>query len=312
MEYTHQPQSSCDNGTPRERAEATLDRPIFIVGTGRSGTTIFHEIFTHHPNVAFLSGLCLLYPDKPQWNRRAMRMMDIPLIRKFARKKFRPAEHWGFWERHVLGFSNPCRDLAASDVRPLVKQKITKILAAMLTSKRNRLLVKLTGWPRTGFLSEIFPTALFIHVIRDGRAVANSLLDMDFWDGWRGPPTWRWAELSPAYQAEWRKSQESFIVLAAIQWKILMDSFEQVKKVLPAKRFLEVKYEDFIADPKRCFAGVLHFCQLDFPSEFQVAIESFRLKEMNYKWKKCLTGHQQQLLQDSLKDHLLRYGYEYK
>jgi hypothetical protein len=308
-EFTPNAQASFGNGRPQDENNTSLDRPIFIVGTGRSGTTIFHEMFTHHPNVAFLSGLCLLYPDKPQWNRRAMRMMDIPLIRKLARKKFRPAEHWEFWERHVLGFSNPSRDLSAGDVRPSVKQKITKTLEAMLTSKRNRLLVKLTGWPRTGFLSEMFPTAHFIHIIRDGRAVANSLLDMDFWDGWRGPPTWRWGDLSPAYQAEWEASEKSFIVLAAIQWKILMDSFEEVRRVLPAERFLEVKYEDLVAARKGTFAKVLDFCQLDFPVEFVATIDSFALKDSNYKWKECLTKRQQDLLHNSLKDYLARYGY---
>jgi hypothetical protein len=308
-EFTPRSQAPLGNGTPRDKNHATLDRPIFIVGTGRSGTTIFHEMFTHHPNVTFLSGLCLLYPDKPQWNRRAMRLMDVPLIGRFARKKFRPAEHWQFWERHALGFSNPSRDLVAGDVRPRVKQKITEILGAMLTSKRNRLLVKLTGWPRTGFLAEMFPSAYFIHIIRDGRAVANSLLDMDFWDGWRGPPTWRWGELSPAYQEEWQAAEKSFIVLAAIQWKLLMDSFEEAKRILPPERFLEVKYEELVAARKATFAKVLDFCQLDSSAEFAATIDSFALKDSNYKWKESLTQHQQDLLHKSLKDYLARYGY---
>ncbi|HVW38502.1 MAG TPA: sulfotransferase [Pirellulales bacterium] len=57
-----------------------LDRPIFIIGTGRCGSTILHQMFSCHPQIAFLSGLCLLYPDRPEYNRRAMRLLDAPLV----------------------------------------------------------------------------------------------------------------------------------------------------------------------------------------------------------------------------------------
>jgi hypothetical protein len=86
----------------------SLDRPIFIVGTGRCGSTIMHRIFTHHPRVTFLSGLCLLYPDQPKYNGWAMQLMDVPLLRRHARKRFRPAEHWPFRDHYVRGF-NPAR-----------------------------------------------------------------------------------------------------------------------------------------------------------------------------------------------------------
>ena len=71
----------------------SLTRPIFIIGTGRCGSTIFHEIFTHHPQVAFLSGLCMQYPRQPRFNRWAMNLLDVPLLKRFGRRKFRPAEH---------------------------------------------------------------------------------------------------------------------------------------------------------------------------------------------------------------------------
>src|SRR3712207_7426845 len=49
-------------------------------------------------------------------------------------------------------------------------------------------------------LSEIFKDAKFIHLMRDGRAVANSLLHVYFWSGWKGPGNWGWGQLSPAQQ----------------------------------------------------------------------------------------------------------------
>ncbi|MGH8234752.1 MAG: sulfotransferase, partial [Rhodanobacteraceae bacterium] len=32
------------------RTGPVIDRPIFIVGAGRSGSTVFHRMFCEHPN----------------------------------------------------------------------------------------------------------------------------------------------------------------------------------------------------------------------------------------------------------------------
>ncbi len=41
-----------------------IHKPIFVVGTGRSGSTVFFDIFTKHPRVAWLSSLADRYPDR--------------------------------------------------------------------------------------------------------------------------------------------------------------------------------------------------------------------------------------------------------
>ena len=52
------------------------------------------------------------------------------------------------------------------------------------------LLQHVTGWPRTGFLAAAYPDLKVVNVVRDGRAVVNSWLQMGWWDGWRGPDNW--------------------------------------------------------------------------------------------------------------------------
>ncbi|MGH7135109.1 MAG: sulfotransferase family protein [Pirellulales bacterium] len=287
-----------------------LDRPIFLVGSGRCGSTIIHKILTHHPEVTFLSGLCLLYPEQPHYNRWAMRLMDAPLVGRYARKKFQPAEHWPFWDRYVRGFSFPCRDLLADDVRPNEAAQMTRVLEAMLTPRRPRLLVKLTGWPRLGFLARMFPGAQFIHVVRDGRAVVNSLLNVDFWRGWGGPAQWGLGELTGAEHEEWRSSEYSFVVLAALQWKRWMDAYETAKRQLPAEQYLEIKYEDFTDDPVSSLTEVIGFCNLGRRAEFLPQVRRFRVKSENSKWREQLTTDQRRLLEDSLHKHLVHYGYE--
>lgn len=287
-----------------------LDRPIFIVGTGRCGSTILHRMLTYHPQIAFLSGLCLLYPDRPEYNRRTMQLLDVPLVGRQARRCFQPAEHWPFWDFYVRGFSTPCRDLLATDVRPVEQDRITRAFEQMLTRRRSRLLVKLTGWPRMAFLARMFPGALFIHMVRDGRAVVNSLLNVEFWQGWRGPAHVGLEPLSDEEQEEWRNSGRSFVVLAAIQWKRWMDAYETAARHIPAEQYLEIKYEDFTADPQGTLDDILAFCDVSQSPQFSRRLRRFDVRTENAKWRRQLTVEQQRQLTESLRSRLVRYGCE--
>ena len=41
-----------------------IEKPIFIIGTGRCGSTIFYEIFSYHPNISWSSGALDIFPKK--------------------------------------------------------------------------------------------------------------------------------------------------------------------------------------------------------------------------------------------------------
>ncbi len=129
-----------------------------------------------------------------------------------------------FWDHYYPGFSVPFRDLGADDVLESTRRQLRSALARMRTPKRSHLVIKITGWPRVGFLREIFPEGRFVHVVRDGRAVASSLLKVPWWWGWRDRPNWRWGPLTPELDALWAESGRSFVALAAIQWRILMEA----------------------------------------------------------------------------------------
>ena len=267
-------------------------------------------MLSEHPEVSWLSRrLCDMHPDKPALNRFLMRAIDCPAVGQLIKKRVSIGECYSFWEYHCKGFRRPCRDLLASDVTERNKERIRYVMSRLLTQKRNRLLIKITGWPRIGFLSEIFRDARFIHVLRDGRAVANSLLNVEWWWGWRGPMSWRWGALSSEQKQEWERYNKSFVVLAAIQWKILMDAIEKAKNYVSSDNFLEIKHEDLCSDAIAVFREVIKFCGLEWTRDFETKLKSYELKNTNDKWQKELTSKQKSDLEEVLQNHLRKYKY---
>jgi len=238
-----------------------------------------------------------------------MRLIDMPVIGSLLSRQYDPGESYGFWDYYYRGFSVPCRDLVAGDVTPSAAKQLPLALASLATRKRTRPLLKITGWPRLGYLAEIFPEARFIHVLRDGRAVASSFMQVDWWWGWRGPSNWRWGELSSQYQEEWERHSRSFVALAGIQWKILMDASESAKQSVPAGQLLELRYEDVCGDPIASYRQALDFCGLPWTAGFERHLGKQSFRSENDKWRRDLTTGQQKILEDVLRTHLSRYGY---
>jgi hypothetical protein len=286
-----------------------ISQPIFIVGTGRCGSTAFHRLLARHPQVMWLSGFAYVFPRRPAFNRWAVTAMGNPLLQQLFGGRIRPGEQYRFWDEHAYGFSEPCRDLVAMDVTARVKEQVRAAIARMLTPKRHRLLAKITGWPRIGFLKEIFPDARFVHIVRDGRAVASSLLHIDFWSGWRGPRAWRAGALSPSDQTAWDSSDQSFVTLAGLEWRIQMRAMEAASRLLQPGDFLEIKYEQFCLEPMETCRRVLAFAELPWSAAFEQSVKTASIKNMSNRWRNDLTAEQQRLLDDLLRDDLRRYGY---
>jgi omega-hydroxy-beta-dihydromenaquinone-9 sulfotransferase len=304
--------SSAAGAASRVVERMPIEKPIFITGLGRSGTTIIHTFLSRHPNTNWLSLLCGRYPAQPRWNRWLMHWIDVPVVNILLKRRFVPLENYAFWDLHFGGFCLPCRDLFASDVSARNKRTLRKAMSELLTAKRHRLLIKITGFPRISFLHEIFPDGKFIHVTRDGRAVANSRITANFWNGWQGPEQWVGGFLKPEYQREWDRHGRSFVALAGIEWKTHIDQFEHVRREFPHIPIMEVKYEDFCGDPVRQSKEMADFCELPWNEKFEADIRSFHVDSENDKWKKDLTEQQKAILNDVLAPYLPKYGYELK
>jgi omega-hydroxy-beta-dihydromenaquinone-9 sulfotransferase len=265
-----------------------------------------------HPQTMWLSGFAEEFPTHPEWNRRAVAAMNIGVLRRLLGKRIKPGENYGFWYTHAYGFAEPGRDLVAEDVTPRVRRQLHAVFERMLTRRRNRILIKLTGWSRIGFLDEIFPDAQFIHIVRDGRAVASSYLHINEWQwrGWYGPYSWRYGPLSPEDQATWEASGKSFAALAGLQWRIHTRAIDAARGRIAPGRFLQVRYEDFCEQPLETCRRVVEFAGLERSPAFERHAATTRITDMSNRYRKDLSPAQQALLTDLLREDLVKYGYD--
>ena len=276
------------------------NKPIFVIGTGRSGSTVFFDILAKHPNVVWLSSLARNYPRHPVLNSLLMHLRSLSLMDRILGGRFAPSEAYPFWDLNCPGFSNPYRDLRGEDVTPAAAVRIREAFGRMGTPTRHRVVAKITGWPRVRYLREIFPGALFIEVQREPCATASSLLEVAFWDGWRAAPGWRRGPLPPDLDALWRQENESFVALAAIEYVIVQRALADCRTALPSDQMHAVSYSRLCADPVGVFRDVTKFCGLDWSARFEKSIRRVRLMNRDDKWRSDLTAHQQAVLQRTL------------
>jgi len=286
----------------------------FIVGTGRCGSTLLHEIIAKHRDASFFTN----FEEKHgrlgfvgKWGNFFYRNNHLALTKGGA-DRFAPTEGYRLIARNVSPiYVRPCRDLTEADVSPWMKKQFSNYFTESHAKYGKPIFThKYTGWSRIGFFSTIFPQAKFIHIVRDGRAVASSWLQMKWWGGYEGPENWLWGALSDSQKEEWVNSNYSFATLAGMSWKILMDSYDNSSVLLDQDRYKMVRYEDFLNEPVEQMKKMLEFSELGWTSDFESQFKKFEIRKSRERaFEKDLNAHQLEDIEKSISDKLSQYGY---
>jgi hypothetical protein len=286
---------------------------VFLVGNGRSGSTLVHELLTRHPDIGFVSNIedrLLLGPAAGRFNNTIHRRLPAALTRK-GRLRYAPSEAYRALTREVsIMIAQPYRDLLATDAMPWAVERFRSFFETRARAQGKPVFVhKFTGWPRAGFIRAAFPDARFIHVIRDGRAVVASDLQVSWWRGYLGPEHMH-RPMAPEYRAEWEASGRSFAVLAAAGWKSAMDAYGAARALVPQGQWLDVRFEDVLADPRARFKELLEFAGLEVVPAFERALARTRFRgDRADAFRRSLGPATVALLDASLSGHLRAWGY---
>ena len=199
------------------------------------------------------------------------------------------------------------RMLSADDVTQTTQKRYHRMVRSILRFQgKRRFVQKHTGFARICYLRALFPDALFIHVYRDGRAVAHSMNRVDWWPG--DLSGWWWGDMKPAYMQEYEDSGRESIVLAAIVWKTLMELIEEECAELTPSQLLRVRYDSMIHDLPGTMNEVLRFCELAPSPRFERHVANTWVADMDLRWTRDLSTHQKELLEQSLGNALAKYG----
>jgi len=297
-------------------------KPIFIIGCPRSGTTMALNIIARHEELAWISNGINRYPLQLS-KARINRIYDLPFMGDFLyltvtqEKRSRalpdivrrllpfPVEPWSFWNSYLHNFQwerggaiSPRRrtehDISSNEIIHLRKA----IETICKYQNKRRFLSKYTDFPRITYLTQVFPDAIFIHIVRDGRAVAASYLEKinkgefgtwnerEWWiKGW--PQSWR---------EEWINQYNTPLSFVAFQWKYFVNEIWEDAKNINKKHYMEVHYKDLVDNPHPTFNRIFEFCGLSQSKRVESYLDKMNLNSRDYRWKEKFSDEEKALL----------------
>ncbi len=209
-------------------------RPVYIVSSPRSGSTLLRLILDNHPNIAipppgYLFNLIFPYlysygdlTLESNFRELVEDILETPTVK--------------LWPIEV-------------DVDEVVSAAGEERTFAFIYEYLHKAYAALSGKPRWGHKSprngvwmeeirSLFPGAQFIHLVRDGRDVAIDLADAGFW-----PDTMHGG---------------------AVRWRDCMRAVATLAPNFGPDSLLEVTYEELCEDPEATFKRICEFLGEDF------------------------------------------------
>ena len=268
-------------------------KPIVFVGSGRSGTTIISEIVFRHESLAWPSNYQEKFPkvtyvnllrnffDNKLWQLQGQKpqLNKVSALNKIL---FKPAEAYNFWEYlsgSNIDFSRGflLNERASESEASKIRSAFNKLVAYQ---SKKRLAFKITGPSRIGYLKSIFPDAGFINIVREPLPTINSWLNVEFWQDKGKNQLW-WTGAYTAQEEDWaQKNADKPELLAAMQYKKLMDITAMEIKEHNAN-CLTIRYEDFVSNPTAVINSILDFSNLGSSPRVENYLQSIKIYNQN-------------------------------
>lgn len=270
-------------------------QPFFIFGSPRSGTSLLSHMIDSHehlvvPNESLIfkmfSSSLAAYGDLSQLENQKKLLRDILATR-------------------VIRYWLPIPKFA--EVLSLIKQPgFAGVIEALICSRAPEKDLLAWGEKSPGHvfywtdIKAAYPNAKVIHIIRDGRDVASSIIKARM-----GPKT---------YYA------------AANMWCDYLEGIQKIKQDCAAEDFIEIRYEDLLSEPRHNLQKICDTLNVDysesmlkfFEKNASYQTDAINLENLNKplistnkeKWRKNLTDQNLQEFETVAAKYLSLYGYE--
>lgn len=292
--------------------------PVFLLGAARSGTSLLYKCLCLHPEAAWMSNWVRRFPGAPALgvlNRLPARLPRARTAvwfgggqnayvygtpRRLAERVFpMPVEGEPFFNRHGIAPPGGGSSAAAAgpSTLPAAVAAVTRAAGArVFVSKRIA-----NNW-RVRQLAEVFPSARFVELVRDGRAVAYSLSRVDWWED--SELVWL-----PGTPADWHRQGMDPWELCARNWVAELDAIAEGLGAVPADRRLRLAYEDFVAAPLETLEEVARFAGLGPSTEWRRRLGELSFPDRNETWRARLEPAVARSIEAFQQTHLKANGY---
>jgi hypothetical protein len=243
--------------------------PVFIIGSGRSGTTLLGDIFAMHPTIKYI------YEPYDLWAAVHPATDFLQLYKR--------------GEHHCM--------LDADAVTRETRIRFQRLMKP----RRSFTLVEKTpiNALRLGFLDAIAPNARFVHIMRDGIEVARSIerIASETWpmafrpamNVWWGINDAKWTALvqdgrAAGYYPDEVSQLNTDEQRGAYEWVLSMREIDRWRSRLGA-RLIELRLEDLISEPKKVLKSVVDRLELSLSDEPWLDRASKMVRPMSNNYK---------------------------
>lgn len=214
------------------------DKPIFVIGAERSGTTLLMVMLGAHPRIG-VPEVGWLFPRFYPFLHTYGDLNKEENLRTLADEML-----FGL-NRHLWGMDlNP-----RTAVDELLMEVKERSFAGVYCAMHEMFARKNGGKPRWGQktphnlyfigpIKECFPNAQFIFIVRDGRDASSDYIESAF-----GPTN---------------------IFCAAESWKLCQNAVKPWREKLSSDQWLDIKYEDLVRQPEATLVKVCQFLGEEF------------------------------------------------
>lgn len=221
------------------RPEKYSFKPIFIIGCGRSGTTILGKSLSKHPSICYLN------------ERRDLWHTAFPELDIWSGKAASPK---------VIATEDDYNFAKATRLANLFRHEQAFLNSAVLLEK-----LPINNF-RLGFLNKCFPDAKYIYLHRNGLEVATSI-SKRIPKGWYGQNNMK-LDLLLEYSNTFTKTNitkteiDTDFKKGLFEWGFSMEQSDVFFKALNPSKFISLSYQDFVDNTGESLVKMFSFMEV--------------------------------------------------
>ena len=214
---------------------------LFVVGCPRSGTTLLQRMLDNHPQLTVANDTHFITRAAKHVLRKESQPLLTPQLVE-AVHSCRRFHRMGLDKNDVYSAAGNCKTYAefVSRLYALRGRRKHKQLSGEKTPDYCR---------QMPVLHALFPAARFVHIIRDGRNTALSLLN------------WATASKGPGRWSLWDTDP---VGTCALWWRWQAGIGQRDGRSLGNEYFYQVKYEDLVAEPEKNLKAIASFLGIPY------------------------------------------------